>query len=189
MSLDNIREGIDTILRSLGFVRRKTTWNRRSGAFIDVIDLQVSKSGDMVTMNAGVLHGGVHRNTWGTDVPTFVDEPSSTVRARLSQLTDGKQTWWPIESSATKSDLTVLLRTHVVPFLESMHSDIAMEQYLGSEQVGTQSYPLPRIHIALLRYERGDKAGACALLSDMKSNTSGAWQNRVEEVAKRIGCE
>jgi hypothetical protein len=103
MTVTDMKREIDKALSPLGFVRHNATWNRRSAQFVDVIDLQVSKSPDSVTMNAGVLH---------------------------------------------------------------------------SDQ----------IHLAILRYERGDKASACELLSETLSNTSSAWRSRVKEVAERIGC-
>jgi hypothetical protein len=189
MSLGQIQEAIGAALRPLGFIERKGAWNRRSAGFVDVIDLQMSKSGDMVTINVGVLHERVHVNVWGTDVPAFVDEPSSTVRVRLGQLIDGKDTWLALEETPTASQLTDLLVRHGLPFVDSLHSVEAMESYLTLQGVIKQRYPLPKIHLALLMHERGDKAAACLLLAEIRSTTTAAWQGRVDEVRKRIACD
>lgn len=46
---------LDAILVPWGCRRHKQTWNRRAGGLVDVIDLQVSKAGDTMTANLGVL--------------------------------------------------------------------------------------------------------------------------------------
>jgi len=188
MTRSELGNELDAILRELGFTRRKTTWNRRSGEFIDVIDLQLSKSGDMTTMNVGVTHTGVYQKTWGKAPPTFVDEASSTVRSRIGQLVDGTDLWWPFSNPPAREQLDALCRRFVMPFLERMHSVETMEHQLITEQADRHLYPLPKIHLALLRFERGDGVAACALLSELRSTTSGSWRNRVNEVASRIAC-
>ena len=62
MSLEDTTRRLDATLRPLGFARRNMTWNRRTGDFIDIIDFQVSKFAELVTMNARVLHAGVYRH-------------------------------------------------------------------------------------------------------------------------------
>ena len=62
---------INQLLGPLGFVRQKMTWNRTLGPFVDVVDLQLSKTGDAVTVNAGVLRPSVHKACWGADAPLF----------------------------------------------------------------------------------------------------------------------
>ena len=189
MTPSKLSGDIGAILEPLGFVRRKMAWNRRSHGFIDIIDLQRSKSGDSITMNVGVMHIGVHQKTWGEAPPAFADEASSTVRARLGHLIDGKDLWWSLTNLPTRDHLDDLCAHHVLPFLDRTHSVEGIERHLMSEQVEQRAYPLPRIHLALLRFERGDKEAACALLSEMRSNTAGAWLARIRETAKRISCD
>lgn len=52
MSEKAIVSALDERLLPLGFTRRKTAWNRRSGCIVDGIDMQVSKAGDTATVNA-----------------------------------------------------------------------------------------------------------------------------------------
>jgi hypothetical protein len=188
MSTKAVVTRMDELLGQLGFTREKATWNRKSGSFVDVIDVQTSKAGDTITINAGVLHPDVHKKSWGTESPAVVEEPSCTVRVRVGQLLDGKDLWWRLNDNGIVDDVAEKLTAHVLPFLERMHSFDAMEQFLTSAQVMKQKYPLPIIHLAILKSEQGDRTGACGLLTELGKKTVGAWRTRIDEVAKRLGC-
>src|SRR5947208_3321359 len=122
MSTKTIITRVDELLKPLGFTRRKTTWNRKSGSFIEVIDVQTSKAGDAITINAGVLHPDVHRKCWATEPPVIVEEPSCTVRARVGQLLDGRDLWLRLDDPRTLNEVIEKLNAPVLPFLERMHS-------------------------------------------------------------------
>ena len=94
MSTKTVVMRLDELLTPLGFEWQKRTWNRRSGSLIDVIDVQVSKAGDAMTVNAGVMDPVVRLKCWGTDPPGFVEEPQCTVRVRVGQLIGTKDVWW-----------------------------------------------------------------------------------------------
>lgn len=179
---------VDELLKPLGFVRHKATWNRRSDSFVDVIDVQTSKAGDTITINAGVLHPGVHGKCWGTEPPSVIEEPSCTVRIRVGQLLDGKDLWWRLNDAKILDDVAEKLTVYMLPFLERMHSPEAMEHFLTSAQVTKQKYPLPVICLAILKSEQGDRTAACALLTELSEKSVGAWRNRISDVARRLGC-
>ena len=65
---------LDALLKPIGFTRRKSAWNRRIEDVIEVIEAQVSKSGDMVTLNAGVLDPTVHKAIWCEEPPDFLED-------------------------------------------------------------------------------------------------------------------
>jgi hypothetical protein len=188
MSVTNLRKDLDAVLKPLGFVRHKLTWNRRSTEYVDVVDIQISKGADAATINVGVLNQAVHRTTWGEDVPPVVDEPSATVRRRVGQLVDGKEEWWSLGELPTVAMLEVLVRDHVLPFMEAMHSVEAMEQQLVTEGVDNKSYVVPKLYLAVLRSERGDRAAACDLLRALMSPVAPGKPDRVRDVARRAGC-
>lgn len=56
MTMKEAIERIDELLTPQHFLRHKAVWNRTDGSFVDVIDLQKSKSGDTFTIEAGVFH-------------------------------------------------------------------------------------------------------------------------------------
>jgi hypothetical protein len=188
MSAKPVITRIDELLKPLGFARQKAIWNRNVGSFIDVIDVQTSKAGDAITINAGVLRPDVHTKCWGTEPPAFIEEPSCTVRARVGQLIDGKDVWWRLSDRKTLDDVAAKITAYVLPFLDRMHSLDAMEQFLANAQVMKQKYPPPIIYLAILKCERGDRTGACALLADLHKRTVGAWQARISQVTERLAC-
>lgn len=56
---------LDEPLSPLGFTRKRAVWNRRSGYVVEAIDVRVSKTGDVVTVNVGVLDIEAHAKLWG----------------------------------------------------------------------------------------------------------------------------
>lgn len=181
-----VLKGLDELLLPLGFRRQKETWNRRSGPLVDVIDVQVSKAGDTMTANVGVLDPEIHSQCWGEDPPSFVQEPQCTVRARLGQLINGRDVWWPVGSP----EIGRAVATCAVPFLERMHAPGGMEEFLISSTAikAKHPHPPPVIYLALLMNKRGDRPGACTLLGELQERALGAWRTRVHEVALRLGC-
>jgi hypothetical protein len=188
MSTKAVIARMDEFLKPLGFARHKAIWNRQADSFVDVIDIQTSKAGDTMTINAGVLHPEVHRKCWAAEPPAVIEEPLCTVRVRVGQLLDGKDLWWRIDDVRTLGDVAEKVTAHVLPFLERMHSFEAMEHFLTIAQVTKQKYPPPVIYLAVLKSERGDRIGACALLTEFGKKTVGAWRTRIAEVAGRLGC-
>lgn len=188
MSTKAVIDRLDELLKPLGFTRHKATWNRRSDSFVDVIDVQTSKAGDTMTINAGVLHSEVHRKCWAVELPVVIEEPACIVRARIGQLLDGKDLWWRLGDARILDDVAEKVTAYVLPFLERMHSLAAMEQFLTNMKVTNQKYPLPVIYLAILKSEQGDRTGACALLTELGEKSVGAWRTRICEVAGRLGC-
>jgi len=179
---------MDELLEPLGFARHKATWNRQSDSFVDVIDVQTSKAGNTMTINAGVLYPEVYKKCWAIEPPAVIEEPSCTVRVRVGELVEGKDLWWCLNVEGIVDDVAEKVTAYVLPFLERMHSLEAMEQFLTTAQVTKRKYPLPVIYLAILKSERGDSTGACVLLTELGKKTVGAWRTRISEVAERLGC-
>jgi hypothetical protein len=155
---------------------------------VDVIDVQVDKAKDAVTVNAGVLAPEIYRACWGADPPTPVQEPHCTVRVRVGELVEGKDVWWRCDQPGIDNEMTEALRAYVLPFLERMHATRALEDFLADSNVTRQRYPPPVIYLALLRKERGDLPGACAILRDLHDHAGGSWKARVGQLIEAIRC-
>lgn len=179
---------LDDLLRPLGFMRQEAVWNRRSGHFIEVIDLQVSGSGDTATINAGVLDTDAHAKLWGSEPPASVEEAACTVRARVGELVDGKDLWWRLSDDRVGERITGAVADRVLPYLERMRSRQEMVQWLTDTQVVKKRYPPPIINLAILHGFLGASAEACALLAEVERKAIGAWRTRAAEVAERLGC-
>jgi hypothetical protein len=190
MSKKTVTTSLDELLKPLGFARHKATWNRQQDPFVDVIDVQASKGGDTITINAGVLHRGVHQKCWLKEPPACVQEPECTVRTRAGQLIDGRDLWWRKGDPRIAEDVIENVNVSMLPFLERMHSLEAMEKFLAESQLMKPRFPdsASVVYLAILKDERGDKAGACALLTELGNKTLGDWKTRMREVAERLSC-
>jgi hypothetical protein len=179
---------LDVLLTPLGFMRKKSVWNRNVGDMVDVIDVQVSKAGDTITVNAGVLERDVHTKLWGERPPLFVEEPWCTVRARAGALIDGHDRWWQLNKANTAIDVSQAVGSHVLPFVNQMHTRQAMVEWLVAAEVVGKKYPPPILSLAILNHGLGKNAEACSLLIELRSRSVGDWRTRSEEVARRLGC-
>lgn len=188
MSLNHAISTLDRLLKPLGFARKKTTWNRVVGQFVDVLDVQLSKYANSLTLNAGVLEKKVYRECWGKKAEEFVEEPFCVVRVRIGELIDQKDKWWSIDDGEAAEDIVNNVKKLILPFFERLHSLDAMRQWLIQENVVEQKYPPPAICLAILEHCLGRKEEACAILSALLAKISGAWRAKVGEVAKRLAC-
>jgi Domain of unknown function (DUF4304) len=179
---------LDGLLKPLGFVRQKTTWNRRSASVVEVIDIQVSKAGDAVTVNAGVLDPEVHTILWGGRPSDPVEQPACTVCARIGELIDGRDKWWQLSDNSAAVEAAEKVATHVVPFLERMRTREAMKRWLTDTEVTEKRYPPPIVNLAIIKSLLGETAEACALLGELQKKSLGAWRSRIVEVGGRLGC-
>ena len=104
-----LKSSLQRLLQPLLFRQRNFTWNRVSGDFVDVIDVQWSSLDTQddycFTVNVGVVWRHAFETTWQHTLPSFVDEAECTVRARLGQLIAGKDSWW--HSSSMSDELMV----------------------------------------------------------------------------------
>ena len=180
--------GLERLLVPLGFTRRNAVWNRRVGYVVEVIDVQVSKSGDAITVNAGVLDGEVYRKLWGEEPPSSVEEPACTVRARIGDLIDGHDLWWQLNKANIDAEVVATVDRLVLPFLKRMHARQAMEEWLITTEVVRKKYPPPILSLVILKDALGKNHEACELLAKLRSKAVGAWSNRFDEVGRRLGC-
>lgn len=179
---------LDALLKPIGFTRRKSAWNRRIEDVIEVIEAQVSKSGDMVTLNAGVLDPTVHKAIWCEEPPDFVEEPLATVRARVGDLLDQKDRWWELGSDEATDDVADAVAQVLLPFLERMRSRGEMAFWLDRAEVVKRRQPAEILGLAVLKCLVGRHAEGCQLLAVQGKRAIGAWRSRYDSVAQRLGC-
>ncbi|MEY2493792.1 MAG: hypothetical protein QOJ45_284 [Verrucomicrobiota bacterium] len=179
---------IDSVLKSAGFRRSRSVWNRAVGEFVDVIDLQCSKSNDLVTMNLGVVYPKAYTACWGEPLPSYVVEPRATVRIRIGHLLGVGDQWWPRETMATNEAILTALTEHALPFFDRMHSLEAIERLLTDQSRSSSGYPPPSIYLAAIKHSLGDASGACELLTSLREATSGPWGTKIAHAETFLGC-
>ncbi|WP_129524221.1 DUF4304 domain-containing protein [Pelagerythrobacter rhizovicinus] len=113
---------IDDVLEKHQFYRNKSLWNREYPGFVDVIDLQISKSKDMFTINIGVSDEFVTRACWGISGADMVEESLCTVRVRLGKLLYGRDVWWNLAGSTGIEEVLSAIQDVAIPFLQLNHS-------------------------------------------------------------------
>lgn len=188
MSVSILIRRLDAELCPLDFNRSKVTWNRSFDGFIDVVDVQRSKSRELVTLNAGVLDVATHELVFGAKIPETIEEPWCTVRARIGELVEGKDLWWKATDPATPDNLVEKLRDHVLPFFQRMHSLAEMAEFLIATGVQRRKYPLPILQLAALRFRMGERTEACRILDEIRASGIQAWQARVAGLRARFAC-
>lgn len=178
-------KGLHALLKSEGFARKGRVWNRVDSEYIDVVNVQVSKSGDRCTVNLGVIDLGIYRACWDSEPPDFSKDEQCTVRTRLGILLTGHDRWWPLEDEAEWIDAIAAMESEGLAFIAKMHSAPAMEAFLRPSYGGLPRYPPEAISLALLRSRQGDESGACDLLTQLLNSTIGAWRTKVEIITEK----
>lgn len=189
MSAVSLTKQLDAMLQPVGFARRNKTWNRKRGAIVQVIDLQVSKAGYDVTINAGVLDPEVHTIYWGNHPLDFIQQPTCTVTARVGQLIDDRDVWWPLTDENAASNAADKTNDLVLPFLDRMQSRTAMRDWLSQPRFKKAGYLPPLINLALIQILENDVADGLALLEELKSNAMGGSRVNIAEIAVRSGAK
>lgn len=186
MKYKELIKGLDCVLGPLGFYGKKSVWNKRVGNFVLVVDLQLSKDKDFVTLNAGVVDAEAYAKVWGQSLPDFVDQPVCTVQARIGDLIDGRDIWWQLGNSGIACEINNSVTERVVPFLDRMCSRVEMVRWLSDTGVVSKRYPPPILSLAIMLIELGRPEGA-ELLVEVGKKALGGWRKRAAEVAERMG--
>ena len=190
MNTKPLISALDGVLRPCGFFRHKHTWNRKSPPFVDSIDFQKSDFTNSITINCGVLHTDAYRICWNEDVGAVVYVPNCAIQVRIGRLMDGLDHWWECKDCVLPVDeIAGNVQAFVLPFLDTLHSETAMENYLVQKQAGKKGgYHPPIILLATLQSWRGDKESAVKTLTPLvKQTLSVSWKQATKEVAERLG--
>jgi len=172
---------IDILLEKYQFRKIGTSWNRESGDFIDVIDLQVGRSQDTFTINVGVAEKSILSSCWGLDSSEVVEEPSCTIRARLGELMCGRDIWWSLTDEGSLDGVLSGIEDAAIPFLQFNHSIDRMIETLESGS-SARSYPPEAIYLALLYYRRGDGDRGMNMLRTLQTKLTGDWREKVSKI-------
>lgn len=168
MTIKKLIARTDEVLAPLVFNRKGALWNRTIDSIVEVIVLQVD----------------AFEKAWGRKPQGFVEEPFCIVRARVGEIVNNHDLWWPLNDGQTPKNVAMTLETHVLPFLERSRTQEAMEAFLEAVH---GNCPLPKIYLAILKYQGGDIQSACAILRKLHEKARGDGSDRSMEVARRIG--
>lgn len=170
---------IDEILEKYQFYKSGSVWNRRSPEFVDVIDLQISKSKDAFAINAGVADKFVIHACWGMDGSDVVEEPSCTVRTRLGELLYGRDVWWSLSDDDGIEEMLSGIQDAAIPFLQLNHSIDHMIETLENDPA-SRRYPPGVVYLALLHHRKGESDRCREIFESMK--LTGAWSQKASAI-------
>lgn len=176
------------LLKSAGYKRRANTWNRRVGELVDVVNVQLSKGLDVVWVNLGVADPIAYERVWREPLGAFVPEPSCTVRLRLGELMGEWGRSWAWDGASTADDIAADLEPSGFEFFDRMRTPEAMVDFL--EHRPYRLYVAEAMYLAILLERVGRRNDACAFLHEYESRTRvvSAWNERVEELERELGC-
>ncbi|HEV8469857.1 MAG TPA: DUF4304 domain-containing protein [Candidatus Limnocylindria bacterium] len=180
---------VDRFLTPLGFERKESAWNRRRNGLIDVVSLQVDGVIEKLTLEAGVLHPAAYTNCWEKTVPEFVDTPECTVRARVGHLINGHDHWWALDQAGISEEVVDSVARHLLPYLDRHQSAEALEETLTDSGPVKHLRPPETVYLAILKWERADFSGACALLAEFQKKAIGDWKPSAVNLMQRLGCQ
>jgi hypothetical protein len=188
MSMKAVVAYLGAMLKPLGFSRKNANWNRQSGSFVQVINLQSSQFSETLTANLGVFDKGIYERFWRRSPAGVIREVDCIVRARIGELMGSGDRWWSSEAEGTATEIARELTEHALPFLDRFRSRGDLEQYLIETGVAMRRLPLPIIYLALLKADRGDRTAACEMLTALRSRPIGGWLDDVSRVSAELGC-
>lgn len=185
MTAQPIARSLDTDLRPAGFRRSGLRWNRPGEGLVDVIDLQVAKSGGRLTVNLGVYDRLVEYVVWGERPRPFISPPDCTVQTRLGFLIDGGDRWWPIDVDSV-NQISQALLGHGLPWLLRTQSRPAMIDFLISRGVARDLYPLPALQLAVLYHFVGEANESTRIIEHIRSRAGGESVDHLERAIDRL---
>jgi hypothetical protein len=189
-AVDEIQKELRPLMNRRGFKVRGRTFNRSTeDGLTQVVNLQMGRSDPpgtnyipgfrenvhgLFTVNLGVYVPEVARARWGREVRSWVQDYDCCVRARLGAACgDPKDVWWSARLDGNVvADIGGRLELSGLPFLDrfATRDKILNEWADRTENMGASGPP--RITMAVILAERGDRDRARELLARQASDTS-----------------
>lgn len=187
-TITRISAQVHEVLKLVGFKRRGNAWNRASGDFIDVINIQTSKSLTIsIAVNVGVLDSKVHEVFAETQLPKVVPEYLCTVRSRLGMLMTGRDIWWNTSDPEVDTMIAESIRNFAVPFTDGLHTRAAIIEKLAEQLKVQRTDVATEAKMAILLHIIGRLKESNQLLQILKTRkTSDLWQQRIEKISERL---
>src|SRR5262245_18620313 len=202
-AVDEIQGALRPLLKARGFKVRGRTFNRvTEDRLTQVVGIQMGASDPpgttyipglrenlhgLFTVNLGVYVPEVARHRGG-EAKSSVQDYHCCVRARLSEAVEKPGIWWHARAdSAVTDDVRRCLELEGLAFLDrfSTRDKILNEWNDRSENMGASSPP--RIVLAIILSERGEKDRARALLAQQVHETRNPGHpDYVRKLAKQL---
>ncbi len=176
------------ILKPLGFKKHGLAWQRTSGKFIDLVDIQASQFDRVFTINLGVALPSVRDRVFNTGVK-ISSAASGTIETRLGFLAfNGHDYWWSKDKPLEVQDAVEKLQMHSSTFFEKFHDTSEMIRTLESEKHDIRLTFPKSFYLALLHVQFGDKQKGCKILHEIAMKPPAPWNEPALGLLHKYAC-
>jgi hypothetical protein len=182
------------MLKSEGFRKKGTTWNRHNNDIVEVIDIQkgrIKKDGSVdFTVNIGLWIEDVWKLCWDKPTLKFVKEEDCFPRFRIGFLLDNYNTkfidkWWVLTEEDmlfSGEQIQSVINQEVLPFYKKCNNMSDVLSFVGSNI--SIRLPLEYIYLAILRYISGQRDASVQILHEFINDKH--WGMKAKDVLKRL---
>jgi len=191
-----VKEHIAPLLKKNGFKKKKLSWNRARGSFVDIIDIQElpgsTEDNERFVLNIGVFIPEFHELLWGQSYKGFADEAAAVFRSRLNDLLKGEFSekintpFITLDSDldilTVGEELSLAIEKKVLPCLDSFADYQSLHDFIDSIDSWQKDYPLMQIYFALLKQSLGEEEAAIAILDGVITGKNKAWAAHAQRI-------
>ena len=190
------KEYVAPLLKKNGFRKKKLSWNRARGPFVDIIDIKElpgsTQDNERFVLNVGVFIPDFYEAVWGKPYKGFAQEVDAVFRVRLGGLLEGQfsgrvnGSFLNLDTAGdvreVGEELCLAIEKKVLPRIESFSDFKSLDNFVDSMGGWQKDYPLMQIYSALLKQSLGEKNVAIATLDGVIAGKNKVWATH----AKRI---
>jgi hypothetical protein len=195
-----VKEYVAPLLKKNGFKKKKLSWNRARGSFVDIIDIEElpgsTEDNERFVLNIGVFIPDYYEVVWGQPYKGFAQEADAIFRTRLGDLLNGKFSeringaFIELDSDTdvltVGEELSSAIEKKVLPCLDSFTDYRSLHDFIDNIDGWQKDYPLMQIYFALLKQSLGEKESAIAILDDVISGKNRAWATHAQRIKFNI---
>ncbi|SNZ21129.1 DUF4304 domain-containing protein [Cohaesibacter gelatinilyticus] len=182
-------------LKANGFKKKRLTWNKRIGEYVQVVNVQKSQWNTeediSFTINWGISFDYVYQALWGKSPPLFISETDSFPRFRVGNLpiVDKKlsEIWWNCDPDTgiepIGAEIIKQMEEVILPNLEKLsnYKEICNLYALQTFHIP----PIEKVQLATILHSLG-KYEEAETLFDEVSSYSDSHSTLVSKVQKRL---
>jgi hypothetical protein len=194
------KEYVAPLLKKDGFKKKKLSWNRARGSFVDIIDIQElpgsTEDNERFVLNVGVFIPDYYETVWGQPYKGFAQEADAIFRTRLGDLLKEEFSekintpFIALDSDldvlAVGEELSLAIGKKVLPCFDSFKNYRSLHDFIDSVDGWQKDYPLMQIYFALLKKSLGEKEPAIAILDGVIAGKNKAWAVHAQRIKTAI---
>jgi len=194
------KEYVTPLLKTNEFKKKKLSWNRARGSFVDIVDIQElpgsTQDNERFVLNIGIFVPDYYETVWGQPYKGFAQEADAVFRVRLGDLLKrefSERVNGSLINLDSDSDILVIgkelcsaIEKKVLPCFESFSDFQSLHDFIDSMGGWQKEYPLMQIYSALLKQSLGEKDSAKAILDGLITGKNKAWATHAQRIKTNL---